>query len=226
MQVPSLVGLGSLLKEKGDIQGGSKYLLEASGEISAPVFSVVYCVPLPFLLVLYSCRTLVPMCFFAYRRTQVLELAHKQWVDSKKTPRFLAMFSPVHHLQRRGKHSNLYLKQPQAYKHKCPNYISGAKRKEIILPATRHKAQMEQGVLFHHRQNPSDVNMSSSTYSREQAAHLPHSHLQWHLWLKERTPFILLQQPLQKTRTRFRKKTPGLTFEKPSSAPYPVGGLS
>ena len=45
MQVPSLVGLGSLLKEKGDIQGGSKYLLEASGEISAPVFSVVCCVP-------------------------------------------------------------------------------------------------------------------------------------------------------------------------------------
>ena len=73
MQVPSLVGLGSLLKEKGDIQGGSKYLLEASGEISAPVFSVVCCVPSLFLLVLYSCwRTLGPMCFLAYRRTQVL----------------------------------------------------------------------------------------------------------------------------------------------------------
>ena len=37
MQVPSIVGLGSLLLERGDVEGGNAFLQRASGMIAAPV---------------------------------------------------------------------------------------------------------------------------------------------------------------------------------------------
>jgi hypothetical protein len=37
LQVPSLVGLGALLRERGDEEGGRKLLQEASGQIASPV---------------------------------------------------------------------------------------------------------------------------------------------------------------------------------------------